>query len=97
MDEVIRAAGAERDAAFYRTHAGAELDLIIDRGGRRYGFEFKFADSPRVTRSMHIAISDLKLRRLWIVYPGDRSYSLSDRIVALPLAEVGKIAEKIKS
>lgn len=88
MDEVIRAAGAERDAFFYRTHAGAEIDLVITRGGRRYGFEFKFADTPRVTRSMHVALSDLKLKHIWMVYPGDRSWRLADRIEAIPLAQV---------
>lgn len=88
MDETIRASGAERDAYFYRTHAGAEIDLVIARGGRRYGFEFKFADAPRVTRSMHVALSDLKLKRIWIVYPGDRVWKLADRIEALPLSQM---------
>ncbi len=95
MDEVIRAAGAERDAAFYRTHAGAELDLLIVRGGKRYGFEFKFADTPQVTRSMHIAMADLKLTRLWAVYPGDRTWSLAERIQALPLAQVASAVREM--
>lgn len=97
MDEVIRAAGAERDAFFYRTHAGTEIDLVIARGGRRYGFEFKFADAPRVSRSMHVALSDLKLKRIWIVYPGDRTWRLTDKIEAMPLAQVSSTVRQMSA
>jgi len=77
-----------RDAYFWSTHAGAELDLLLIIGGKRYGFEFKYADAPGTRRSMHIAIADLGLEHLWIVYPGDEKYSLSDRITAVPLEEI---------
>jgi predicted AAA+ superfamily ATPase len=94
MEEIIRQAQADHDAYYYRTHAGAELDLLIMRGGRRYGFEFKFEDRPRPTRSMRIVLEDLKLAKLWIVYSGDHSYPLGERIEATPLKDCGKaIAE----
>lgn len=80
-----------RDAYFWSTHGGAELDLMLMAGGRRYGFEFKYADAPKRTRSMHSAIQDLGLERIWVVYPGDQAYALDDRIAALPLADLGKI------
>jgi predicted AAA+ superfamily ATPase len=85
MEQIIRAARAEQDAYYYRTHAGTELDLIIMRHGKKYGFEFKFADAPAQTRSMQIAIQDLKLDHLWIVFSGERALPLSDRISTLPL------------
>lgn len=85
MEQVIGAAQAERDAYFYRTHAGAELDLLIVRGGTRYGFEFKFEDAPQPTRSMFVAVEDLKLKRLWVVHSGDRALPLADKISTLPL------------
>jgi predicted AAA+ superfamily ATPase len=91
MEEVIRYARADRDAYFYRTHGGAELDLLLMRGGRRYGFEFKFEDRPRVGRSMHVVLEDLKLTKLWIVYSGDRSYPLGDNLETLPLANVRRV------
>lgn len=94
MEEIIRQAQADRDVYFYKTHAGAELDLLLRRGGRQYGFEFKFEDRPRPTRSMHVVLEDLKLAKLWIVYSGERSYPLGDRIEAIPLRDCGKaIAE----
>jgi uncharacterized protein len=95
MEEVIRAAQADRDAYFYRTHAGAELDLLIMRGGRRYGFEFKFEDAPRPTRSMHQVTEDLGLERIWVVYPGDRCYPVAERIELLPLSMLDHALERM--
>lgn len=77
----------DRHAYFWGTHAGAELDLLIDRNGKREGFEFKVSEAPSVTRSMHIALEDLKLRRLWVVYPGMHRFTMADRIEALPLPQ----------
>ena len=78
----------EHEACFYGTRRGAELDLMLLRRGRRWGFEFKCTDAPRTTKSMHIVIEDLGLERLWVIYPGDREYPLTDTITALPLKNI---------
>ena len=78
--------GAE--AYYWRTHAGAELDLLLFRGGRRYGFEFKYADAPKMTKSLHAALADLKLEQAWIVYPGRVRYRVHERAEVVPLVEV---------
>lgn len=77
----------DRHAYFWGTHAGAELDLLILRDGRRWGFEFKVSEAPSLTKSMHIAMKDLKLQRLWVVYPGAHRFPMADRIEAIPLAQ----------
>ena len=77
-----------RDAYFWATHAGAELDLLVLAAGKRYGFEFKYADAPGRSRSMHIALQDLRLDHLWVVYPGQQEYALHDRITVVPLEAV---------
>ncbi len=82
-----------RDAYFWATHAGAELDLMVTIGGKRHGFEFKFTDAPGRKRSMHIAIEDLGLEHLWVVYPGDQKYTLDENISVIPLEEIAKFAE----
>ncbi|MEN8148486.1 MAG: ATP-binding protein [Planctomycetota bacterium] len=87
--EQILALHPTRDAYVWATYQGAELDLLILREGRRYGFEIKYADAPRATRSMRIARDDLHLEHLWVVYPGSRSYPLEDRITAIPLEQIG--------
>jgi len=87
LEQTLLAHG-DHQAYFYATQRGAELDLLLLRRGRRWGFEFKCTDAPRTTRSMHIVVNDLGLEHLWVVYPGDLAYPLTDRISALPLAEV---------
>ena len=84
----------ERDAYFYGTQRGAELDLLLLRRGRRWGFEFKCSDAPTTTKSMHIALQDLKLEHLFVVYPGTLRYSMTEKITALPLREIGAIELK---
>ena len=88
LEQILLAHG-ERDAYFYGTHRGAELDLLLRRRGRRWGFEFKCTDAPRTTKSMRVVVDDLKLEHLWVVYPGDREYPLADAVTALPLKKIG--------
>ena len=75
----------ERDAYFWSTLRGAELDLLLLRRGRRYGFEFKCTDAPSMTRSIHVALEDLQLDRIHVVYPGKEKYPLHAKVGALPL------------
>lgn len=74
-------------AHFWSTQQGAELDLFLQDEGRRVGVEFKCADAPTMTKSMHIALEDLKLDRLLVVYPGNVSYPIHPKATVLPLTE----------
>jgi hypothetical protein len=87
LEQVI-AALRNRDVYFWATHGGAELDLLVRSAGKHYGFEFKYADAPGGSRSMHVAIQDLRLEHLWVVYPGREKYSLDDKISVLPIDAV---------
>ncbi len=87
LEQVLSVAGT-RQAFFWATHSGAELDLLLISGGKRYGVEFKCADAPAMTRSLHVALVDLKLDRAWIVYPGKDSYPVHERVQVCSLAEV---------
>ncbi len=90
IEETIRR--LRPDAAyFWATHAGAELDLLLHVRGRRYGVEVKMQDAPTVTPSMRIAIDDLRLERLAVVYPGDTAYVLDRDIEVLPLVEIERL------
>lgn len=84
-----------RDVYYWATHAGAELDLLVHRRGKRFGFEFKYSDAPGRSKSMTVAARDLALEHLWIVYPGRAEYSISDDITAIPVAHLSGLAEKI--
>ncbi len=82
--------GKGRDAYFYKAHGGTEVDLFLMREGKRFGFECKWQDAPRTTKSMYTALHDLKLDRLFVVFPGVQRYPLDTQIEALPLAAVGE-------
>jgi uncharacterized protein len=86
LEEVLKATGAGRNAYFWGTHGGAELDLFIPDGKRRIGFEFKYSQAPSMTKSMHAAMGDLKLSRLAVVYPGNRAFPLAENVEAVPLS-----------
>ena len=73
---------------FWSTYQGAELDLLLERSGKRYGFEFKYSDAPTLTRSMRTALEDLKLAHLWVVYPGTKTYPLAANVTAVPISDL---------
>ncbi len=80
------------EAYFWATQQGAELDLLMFRGSKRIGIEIKRADAPRLTPSMRIAMSDLKLDELHVIYPGERSYPLGENINVIPFENMEGLA-----
>lgn len=87
LREVVERLGARPEETFFwATHAGAELDLLVIRGRRRFGFEMKRTAAPHVTPSIRTALDDLHLDRVDVVYPGEHTFPLADRVraVALP-------------
>tara|TARA_B110000977_G_C11016823_1_gene469798 strand:+ start:252 stop:1415 length:1164 start_codon:yes stop_codon:yes gene_type:complete len=90
MEQILLSHG-DQDAYFYATQSGGELDLLLLRQGRRYGFEFKCTDAPKTTKSMHTTFKDLKLDHLYVVYPGTRRFPLVENMSALPLREAGQL------
>lgn len=85
LEQVLQIARPD-EAWFWATHAGAGVDLLMVKDGRRVGIELKRTDAPRLTPSMRIAMRDLRLDALYAVYPGERRYLLSERIEAVPLS-----------
>jgi len=90
IEEAIRATSPD-EACFWATHAGAELDLLLFKDGRRVGVEAKRADAPKLTPSMRIAMEDLGLDRLVVLHPGEHRYPLAEGVEAVPL---GLLAEE---
>ncbi|HEY2412128.1 MAG TPA: ATP-binding protein [Pirellulaceae bacterium] len=86
VEEILKALRPD-DAYFWATHQGAELDLLLFKRGRRIGIECKRAGAPVLTPSMSIAMTDLNLDELRVVYPGKKRYMLAKKIEVVPLAE----------
>lgn len=82
-------------AYFWSTHGGAEIDLFFLYRGRRYGIEVKFNEAPKVGKSQRIALDDLSLDHLWIVYPGQQAYPVHERITVWPIGEIARLQERI--
>jgi predicted AAA+ superfamily ATPase len=87
VEEVLKALHPD-DAYFWATHQGAELDLLLFKRGRRIGVECKRIDAPRLTPSMRIALSDLKLDQLLVAYPGPTRYTLARNVEVVPLPQL---------
>lgn len=96
IEEVIRAVRPD-DVYFWATHNGAEIDLVFLKGGRMYGVECKRADAPAMTPSMRIALDDLKLKRIVVVYPGKQRYMLHKKVEVVPLEAILSAAKGIFS
>ena len=73
---------------FYRTAAGAELDVVLTAGSRRIGFEIKFSSAPKPTRGFWQALQDLGLERAYVVAPVEQRYPLAANVEVIPVAEV---------
>jgi predicted AAA+ superfamily ATPase len=86
LKEVIARLGARPEECFFwATHSGAELDLLIVRGTRRFGFEFKYTAEPRMTRSMYTALADLHLDQLAVIHAGEHTFPLAQNVRAVAL------------
>ena len=83
------------EAFFWSTHQGAEIDLVLRLNGRWLGVECKRTDAPRLTRSIRIALDDLKLERVIIVYPGQKSYPLNAQVHVVPLRLLGAAQDAV--
>jgi uncharacterized protein len=88
--EQILATELHDDAWFWATHQGAEIDLILRRGDRLLGVECKRADTPRLTPSIRIALADLGLERVAVVYPGAKRFAIADKVEAVPVESLCK-------
>ncbi len=89
LEQVIRAMKVDpQDCYFWGVHAQYELDLLIVKDGKKQGFEFKFSDAVTITKSMSESIDLLDLDTLTIIYPGNKTYNLTDKITAMGLETV---------
>jgi len=89
IHQVIRHLGVAADERFFwATHGGAELDLLVVRGRKRWGFEVKRTSSPAITPSMRTALSDLKLQRLFVVHAGNHSFDMAKKIRAISISHL---------
>jgi predicted AAA+ superfamily ATPase len=76
------------EAYFWATHSGAEVDLILFKNGSKIGVDCKRSDAPKVTPSMRIALQELGLEKMLVLYPGEKSYPLAGNIDVVAFREI---------
>lgn len=87
LEEVIRTCDPD-EIYYWRTHKGAEIDLVFRKGRKMYGIECKRQDAPQLNPSIKSALEDLGLERIAVIYPGDRRYAISKRVLAVPFTAI---------
>lgn len=93
MEQVLRVLKAGHEAYFWRTHAGAEMDLVVNLPSGPIGFEFKASPAPTVSRGTHESLADLKLPKVYVIHPGSQEFAISDKITALPISGLTQLME----
>jgi len=87
LEEIIQTLQLD-DVYFWATHQGAEIDMVFSKNGQMYGIEIKRSDAPAMTPSKRIALENLSLSRIVVVYPGSKRYSIHKKIEVVPQREI---------
>lgn len=80
-------------ASFYRTSAGAEIDLVLERANTRIAIEIKHSLDPRPSKGFWLALADLGQARAYVIYPGKERYPLAPNVEVLPAAQLHSVGE----
>jgi len=93
IENILANVPPETESYFYRTAAGAEIDLVLCFANQRWAIEIKRTTAPKLTKGFHLACTDIKPTKKWVVYGGTETYPMKDDITALPLSGM---LEKLK-
>lgn len=92
IETLIAAAPHGTASNFYRTAAGAEIDLLLTLPGHRpWAIEIKRSSAPKLERGFHRACQDLDVERGIVVYPGSESYPLAQDVECMPPDRAGQL------
>ena len=92
IEQIIRLIPSSWQYYFFRTNAGAEIDLLLlDKKNRLMAVEVKYSLSPKIARGFWNAYEDLACKKGFVVYPGDESYPLGKNVFALSIKELGRM------
>lgn len=84
-----------KEVSYWGTQGAAEVDCVVEREGRRFGFEFKHSSSPKPTKSMHTAIQDLELEKIYVVFPGENRFPMGSVIEGLGIDLLAEVPDDL--
>lgn len=93
IEQILATLPVGWQAFFYRSNAGAEIDLVLLSGGSPVAVEVKYSSTPKVSRGFWLAFNDLTCKRGYVIYPGEERYPIGDNVFALPVSQLGEITE----
>lgn len=94
IEQALAASGPYTSASFFRTAAGAEIDLVLDRPrGQRIALEIKLSSAPKPSHGFWSGIADTKPSAAYVVYPGKERYALGPGVEALPVAMLSSVLQ----
>ena len=96
MEQILNQIPRGWDAFFFRTQAGAEVDLVLQPqpGQAPIFVEFKHSQAPKLTAGFWSAQKDLQPKACYVVYPGTIAYPLTKSVEVVPLTQINKIWEE---
>jgi hypothetical protein len=96
IEQIISLLPTDRQPFFYRTAAGAEIDLVLcNSRADCIAIEIKYSLSPRLERGFRHAYEDLSCKKGIVIYPGEESYPLGDNVITLPVKDILRLLEMI--
>ncbi len=95
IEQIVSQIPSHWSVSFYRTSAGAEIDLIIQPTQQipPIAVEIKHALAPKLTRGFWSALQDVQPRQAYVVYPGHEAYPLADNVQVLPMSQLATICK----
>ncbi len=90
IENIVNIVGNRAQLWFYRTSAGAEMDVVIEHGAKRIGVEIKRSLTPSLTKGGHHSQEDLNLDMTYIVYPGNDTYLINDKTCVISINDLLK-------
>lgn len=95
LEQIAQIIEPQWQLSFYRTAAGAEMDIVAERGNQKIGFEIKFSSAPALSKGFWSAMSDLKLDHAYIVAPVENGYPLAANVDVVPATELANVLRAI--
>ncbi|OGS93991.1 MAG: ATPase [Gallionellales bacterium GWE2_58_10] len=97
LEQIAQLLPSPWQLSFYRTAAGAELDIVAERGNKKIGFEIKFSSAPTLTKGFWSAVDDLALERVYVIAPVETGYPLGQNVDVIPAIELNKLCAALAS
>lgn len=88
LEQIAQLLPSPWQLSFYRTAAGAEIDVVAERGNQRIGFEIKFSSAPTLSRGFWSAVGDLELERAYVIAPVETGYPLGQNVEVIPAVDL---------